>query len=408
MKSDVYYTDPTARAGRSLLDKLSDLFDRAGGPAIFQKGDTVGIKVHFGEEGNTSYLNPSFARLLVKKLTEAGAKPFLFDTNTLYRAERHESAAHLAVARRHGFTEENIGAPIVIADEYEEIDGKGSDSVRVMIARAVREADAILVITHATGHILFGYAGAIKNVSMGFTSPVGKQIIHSDLKPEVNQKKCVGCGTCVQYCPAGAIVLIPANGSGRARSASMEVEQARPLQGGEKSNLRARIDKKKCVGCGECITVCPAGAIPPLWKGEPGRIAEKSAAYARAALSGKEGKVLFFNFLITVAPDCDCCDWSEPPFVPDLGILASGDILAADQASVDLIQKAPLLPGCSAVKKKVKISRRVPPGINSQYNCLPRLRDKFKTLFGVDIEFFLAAAEKGGLGSRAYRLKKIS
>ncbi|MDP8214796.1 MAG: DUF362 domain-containing protein [Candidatus Euphemobacter frigidus] len=383
MKTKVYFADPTAHARRSLLAKLSDLFDASGGPEIFQRGDKVAVKVHFGEEGNTSYLNPAFARLLVGKLNDLGAKPFLTDSNTLYRGKRHTTEDHLLTARRHGFTEENLGAPVVIADRFVAVEGGVAGTPPARIAKVVQDADSLLVITHVTGHVIFGYAGAIKNVSMGCASPAGKQTIHSDLKPEVVVEKCVACGTCLRYCPVGAI--------------------------SQDKDGKAKIDQSVCIGCGECIAVCPVGAIPPIWKGETSRLAEKSAAYARAVLRDKKGKALFLNFLIDITPDCDCCDWSDPPFVPDRGILASRDVVAIDQASVDLVRKAPLIPGSIVVKKRLRLSRKkITPAVASQYNCLPRLRDPFKSLFGIQIEPFLEEAEEAGLGSRDYRLMELS
>ena len=92
---------------------------------------------------------------------------------------------------------------------------------------------------------------------------------------------------------------------------------------------KARIDGARCVGCGECVTVCPEEAIPPVWQGDPRRIAEKTAAFGKAVLSNKTGKALFVNCLLSITPDCDCCDWSGRPIVPDIGILASRDIVAA-------------------------------------------------------------------------------
>ena len=444
MKSNVYLADATAGAGRSLLRKLSDLFEKSGGPEIFRKGEKVAVKVHFGEEGNTTYLDPAFARLLIKKLKELGADPFLTDTNTLYRGKRHKTEDHLITARRHGYTEENIGAPIIIGDEFVEVTEKGKGRGKIGISRLVWEADSLLLITHVTGHMLFGYAGALKNVSMGCAAPVGKQIMHSGLKPKVNRKKCIACGTCVEYCPVDAITLIPPNvvqdfsktlsktlseveGStsatlsinsveGSPAGSSTPVPVGLPFSGvptGKElhyeKEVKARINPKLCIGCGECITVCPVEAIPILWKTDPARLAEKSAAYARAVLSNKKGKILCFNFLIDITPDCDCCDWSEPPFVPDQGILASRDILAVDQASIELIQKAPLIPGSRAVSKRINVSRKkIPSGVASQFQCFPRLKDKFKSLFGVDIDPFLEKAEKLGLGSRRYQLKQIS
>lgn len=385
MTAVVYHADPVAGAGRSLLDKTGDLFDRAGGEEIFRAGMSVAVKVHFGEEGNTGYLNPAFARAVVGKLKQLKARPFLFDTNTLYRVRRHTTADHLETARFHGFTEEYVGAPVVIGDEFAEAEAPAGRKGKVLVAKAVREADAVLVLVHATGHVLFGYGGALKSVAMGCASPSGKQMMHSDVKPAVKEAKCVACGTCVGHCPADAIAL---------------VEGA----GGKKT---ARIDPRACLGCGECIAACPSQAIPINWKTEEEPLAEKTAGYARAALRGKEGRLLCLNFLVQITPDCDCADWTEPPFVPDLGVLASRDIVAVDQAAIDLIRKSPVLPGSTAVAKRINPSKRIPPEVSSQFHCLPRLPDVFKTLFGADVSLLMAAAEKAGLGAREYRLERV-
>jgi len=385
MTAVVYHADPVAGAGRSLLDKTVELFGRAGGEEIFQAGMRVAIKVHFGEEGNTGYLNAAFARALVGRLTALKTRPFLFDTNTLYRVRRHTTADHLETARFHGFTEEYVGAPVVIADTFVEAETPLVSRRRAQVAQAVREADAVLVLAHATGHILFGYGGAVKSVAMGCASPSGKQVMHSDVKPAVKEALCVACGTCLGHCPASAIALVPGPGGKKA----------------------ARIDPHACLGCGECIAACPAHAIPINWKTDEAPLAEKAALYALAALAGKLDRLLCLNFLLQITPDCDCADWTEPAFVPDLGVLASRDIVAVDQAAIDLIRKAPVIPGSTAVAKRLNPSKRIPPEVASQFRCLPRLPDVFKTLFGADVSLLMAAAEKAGIGSREYRLERV-
>ena len=138
-------------------------------------------------------------------------------------------------------------------------------------------------------------------------------------------------------------------------------------------------------------------------------ISPKSAAYAHAVMAEKKGKSLFVNLLIDIAPDCDCCDWSDPAFVPDQGILVSHDIVAVDQAAVDLLQKAPLIPGSITVRKSLQVSKKkIPSSVSSQFTSLPRVKDKFKTLFGVEVEPFLREAEKAGLGTRKYEIKTLS
>lgn len=380
---EVFFANARARASRSLIHKLRDLLERCGAKEIFRRGERVALKVHFGEMGNTSYLEPSFARVVVDKLKEWGVEPFITDTNTLYRGKRAKTEDHIATARAHGFSEESMGAPVIIADEFVSIPAAGVGPGEAMIARLVWEADGVIFLTHATGHVLYGFAGALKNLAMGCASPSVKQLLHSDLKPEVDEEKCVACGTCVGYCPVNAITL--------------------------EEGSKARIDREGCIGCGECVAVCPVEAIPILWKSESRRVAEKTAAFARAVLSNKEGKALFLNFLVGITPDCDCCDWSDVPIVPDLGILASRDVVAVDQASVDLIAKAPIVGGSIFEEKldKHPVWRNLAAAFAPYLHVRPRVREKFRLLYGVDVGLFLREAERHGLGSRRYTLHTI-
>lgn len=93
-----------------------------------KEGDLLGIKVHFGEEGNTAYVPPVFIRLFVEEAKKKGARPFLFDTNTLYKGKRENARDHLLLALRHGFTYEVVEAPLMIADGL-----KGKDYVEVEV-----------------------------------------------------------------------------------------------------------------------------------------------------------------------------------------------------------------------------------------------------------------------------------
>ena len=98
---------------------------------------------------------------------------------------------------------------------------------------------------------------------------------------------------------------------------------------------------------------------------------------------------MFINFVTQVSPACDCYGHNDMPIVGDLGILASRDLVALDQASADLVNQARGLPG-SALKKKGA-------GV-----------DKFKDIYPpVDWPIQLEYAEKLGLGSREYELIKV-
>ncbi|MFZ5351915.1 MAG: DUF362 domain-containing protein, partial [Bacillota bacterium] len=89
MKSKVYFAGiHTNSKQTSLHDKIRKLFDAAGFGEIINENDIVALKVHFGEKGNTAYVNPTFVRQVVDKVREKGGKPYLTDTNTLYNGAR--------------------------------------------------------------------------------------------------------------------------------------------------------------------------------------------------------------------------------------------------------------------------------------------------------------------------------
>ncbi len=64
------------------------------------------------------------------------------------------------------------------------------------------------------------------------------------------------------------------------------------------------------------------------------------AEYAWGAIKNKRDKVACFNFLIHVTKECDCAGKPQPAVVRDVGILASYDPVAIDQATVDLLAEA--------------------------------------------------------------------
>jgi len=93
-----------------------------------------------------------------------------------------------------------------------------------------------------------------------------------------------------------------------------------------------------CIKCEEATTCKKNQTIEACWIGPSQSVQEKMAEYAYGAV--KNRKVGYFNFIINVSPNCDCYAHNEPPIVPDIGILASLDPVAIDQASVDLVNKA--------------------------------------------------------------------
>ena len=104
---------------------------------------------------------------------------------------------------------------------------------------------------------------------------------------------------------------------------------------------KAQIDPAACVGCSRCITACRKKAINIQWNESASLVMKKMAEYACGAVAGKEGKTLFLNFITQVSPACDCYGHADAPIVNDIGICASTDPVALDQACADLVNGAP-------------------------------------------------------------------
>lgn len=365
--ADVFFTNLRTKNDISLLDKLEKLFDKAGMKGIVAKNDLVAIKLHFGELGNMAYIRPPYVRRMVEKTKKLGGRPFLTDSNTLYRGSRGNAVDHLETAVANGFAYAVVGAPLVIADgltgkDYVKVPIQGEHFKEVHIGAAAVHADAMIVMTHFKGHELTGLGGALKNIGMGFGSRSGKQQMHSDVMPSVDDQRCKACKKCSKWCPVNAI----------------EVE-----------GKLAVIDHATCYGCGECAVTCPHGAIAISWKTTPRACQEKMAEYALGAVAGKEGKVGYISFVMDISPQCDCYAFNDIPIAPDIGILASMDPVALDQACTDLVNQADAVRG--------SMIEHVHPG-----------EDKFRTVHpAVDWRFQLEHAEKIGLGERAYRLIEV-
>ena len=353
---------------QSMVKRVGKLLKLAGLEHAIAEGDLVAVKLHFGEEGNTGFVQPVFVREVVHRIKKAGGKPFLTDANTLYSGGRKNAVDHLTTAVHHGFSYATVEAPLIIADGLDGRDAcdvpisgfKHFESVR--IGSAVVHADALVAVTHVKGHEATGFGGALKNVGMGLGCRAAKQRMHADFKPEVTPETCTACKRCVKACPVSAIIIGP--------------------------DRFAVVDLETCYGCGECVAVCPEGAIATDWKTTPEAIQEKIVEHVAGAIAEKDGKVVYLSFVTGVSPDCDCWNFSDAPVVADIGVLATTDPVAIDQAAYDLVVAASGLPGGRG--------EGLAPGA-----------DKFALITGVDGTIAMAYAEQMGLGSREYELKTL-
>ena len=316
--SKVYFLDARKLSRVSLLEKTSELFDKIGIGSIINSNDLVALKINFGEIGNTSYIRPAFVRKIADKVKICHGKPFITYANTIYLGQRANAVNHINNAAYNGFDLGTINAPIIIADgllgmDFDEIEVNQKYFKKVKIASAISQADCLIALSHFKGHEVTGFWGAIKNLGMGSGARPGKQNMHSDIKPQVNQNNCIICKECQKFCPnKGAITF-------------------------ENNTKKAHINSEICQGCGQCVAACRHHAITLNWDTGPLQVQEKMAEYALGVAATKGKKIAYLNFLLDISPDCDCWPHNDIPVTNDIGILASRDPVAIDQASIDLV-----------------------------------------------------------------------
>ncbi len=315
-KSKVYFADYySSTKDNNLSVKIGKLFEKADFGSIIDKNTLTAVKVHFGEKGNITYIHPVNVRQVVDKVKEHGGKPFLTDTNTLYTGSRTNTVDHIQSAIENGFSYSVVGAPIVIADGMY---SRNSVDVpvglkhfeEVKIGGEIYHADSMIVISHFKGHAAAGFGGALKNLAMGCATAPGKQMQHSNVLPTVDENACIGCRRCAKSCPVHAISI---------------------------EGKVAKIDHDVCYGCGECVTVCPVRAVSVQWETDSDIFVEKMAEYAYGAVKNKQGKVGYITFVTNITPLCDCAGFSGRPITSDIGVLASLDPVALEQACHDLV-----------------------------------------------------------------------
>jgi uncharacterized Fe-S center protein len=334
---------------------LAAVLDATGFEGQLRKLDMVAIKVHVGEKNNSTHVKPELAAQVVKVSDYAGAQSFLTDTATLYKGERENGIKHTIHAHRHGYGIDRTGAPFIPVDglsgtDQAEIAIGGELHESVKVAGQILLADAMVVISHATGHMGSGIGAAIKNVGMGLASRSGKMRQHSSVNPEVDPDTCENCGKCRKWCPTDAI--------------------------SEREGV-SYIAQEDCIGCGECIAVCRYGAVKYNWAIESAILQKSMAEHAAAVVRYFGPKAVYLNVMVDMTRDCDCLSKRQKKEIPDIGVIGSTDIVAVDQATLDL----------TAQVHGVNLGEKYHPDLDPS----------------IQIEH----AQKLGLGSRTYHLKEI-
>ena len=369
MVASVYFTETRApvkevsewyQPNLSAVRRLQKLIEKSGILDEVVHGDIVALKVHFGERGVTKQLRSVFMRQVSEMVKERGGEPFFTETCGLgMRRDTNFATGRIKVAEENGYTHQTLQAPIIIADglkglDFVKVNIDGIQLKEVYVAKAIADCDQLICLTHFKGHQSGSFGGSMKNIGVGCTAKPSKYDIH--IKggcPKIDETLCKHCGACEKICPCDAI----ADGA---------------------------IDLDKCIRCGGCVGICKENAILVEWT-NPDELDMRFVDCVKAVtdLLGRD-KFSFVNFLIDVTPHCDCHPYSDNPIVPDIGILASRDIVAIDKASLDLVNAAASLPGSMA------------EGI---------VGDKFSGIFPwTDSSVQIDAAEKLGLGEQEYEL----
>ena len=320
----------------------------------------VAIKMHVGGNVGFTTVHPLFVRLLVQKVREAGGDPFITDT----------SYSMPNITAR-GYTQEVIGAPFIpasgVADRYVRPVRIGYRSLETAnLTGNLLDADALIDLSHFKGHGHAIFGGAIKNLGMGAVDRPTRGAIHALISQELkwNADACVECRQCVEGCPTGA--------------ASFD------------DDGRFRIDFHNCIYCHHCVMACPEHAISfddqNIYYFHCGL-----AAVTRAVLDHFDPEsVLFINVLLNVTSFCDCWGFTTPTIVPDIGILASREILPVEKASLDMIRAEDFIPGTL-------------PGHIARHGE----GHLFQQIWGKDPYLQIKAGAEMGLGEADYRLCEV-
>lgn len=231
----------------------------------------VAVKLSTGEPPASNYLRPELIADLVRQVNGT-----IVECNTVYGGSRTQTKMHYQVAKDHGFTE-------IAAVDIQDADGSftlpvanGKVLSENYVGASFPEYDSYLVLSHFKGHIMAGFGGAIKNISIGLASSKGKSWIHS----------------------GGKSVTNPWGGNQTAFTESM---------------------------------------------------AEAGKSVSDYLGHGK--RIVYINVMNRLSVDCDCEGNPAEPDMHDIGILASCDPVALDQACIDLIYAQKDGDGASLVQR---------------------------------------------------------
>jgi len=318
MSSNVYFKRIDSNTDIASIQKVSkQLLDTLIEKENIKLEKKIPLKVHFGEHKNVTYLKSENYEGIIDYLKVRDIEPSYIETCVLYGGQRYKKELHMQTAEDHGFTQ----IPIIFADgehgeNFAEVEINKKHFKTFKIGKAFLDYDQILVLSHFKGHMMAGFGGAMKQLSMGHAAKGGKMAMHVGEKPHIVSRKCKQCEVCKTRCNEDALLI------------------------GKKS----KIDHDKCVGCGACMAICPHKAISIFsvkniakFVGIGNPFIEKVVEGAYAAQKGK--KNIYMNFAMNITPGCDCEGRKMKPIMDDFGIFISTDPVAIDKVCYDFAKE---------------------------------------------------------------------
>nr|MDO8113644.1 DUF362 domain-containing protein [Candidatus Sigynarchaeota archaeon] len=324
--------------------------------AKFVNGKKVCIKMHLG--GNLGYttIHPLFVRILVDKIKDCGGHPFVCDQSTKDIEKRGytKQTFNCGIKALFGPMKKTVTVPINF---------KTFDTAE--ISETALSADVLIVFSHVKAHGDSGFGGAGKNIAMGMVPPSTRAKMHAlEGSIDWDEAKCKKCKKCIEACP-------------------------------NKANKFNDKDKYEvfwhaCKYCRHCILACPEKALTT--KGVNFNDFQEAMSRVVKYVLDQYGKdnVLFISMLKDITVFCDCWGFSTPDLVPDIGMLASKDLVAIDRASLDLI----------------KVENYQPMGLPEGME-LGEGKHLFEKIHGKDPYVMQNILEKMGVGSTKYELKEV-
>lgn len=323
------------------------------------KDKKVAIKMHLGGNVGYSTINPVFVARVVQAVIDAGGKPFVTDLP--------DAAAN---AWRRGYVQQVVGAPIISAtgqsDKYMYEKTVNYRSLKTVgLAGNICDADAMIVLSHGKGHGNSGFGGAIKNIAMGCVGSKTRGDIHRLMSSTFkwNSKKCTGCLLCKANCPNNAIKY---------------------------ENKEISIFDHCCKYCMHCQNACHTGAITIDDSGYRYFQHGMALTVKEVLKNFKKDNVFYITALLHITPFCDCWGFTTPAIVPDIGFLASDDIVAIETAALDMIKAEKFIQGSLPHPLKLSGSGHL-----------------FKQLHGKDPYIQVEECIKAKLGSSKYKLQEV-